>query len=244
MQHHPPQDSESYVHRSGRTGRAGRSGTAILLHSERERRSVGDLERRTGIRSAKQGPLPGPFLDLSWNLPVGIRFAKQGPPSVQTVMGAAAALVPRRIGTVDPRLLPYFEEAAAALLEGDDALQKVAAMCAVVAGQSSLSQHSLLTGEEHLKTLLVEATDGAPLEARRLQICRTPPHSALRPPHALPPLPPKLSRWGRAEDTGTTARVLRRRTGTVAAPPPDAGPRRGRLGRAARPLPQRRAVRR
>src|SRR5690606_6758256 len=33
-----PHDSESYVHRIGRTGRAGRSGTAILLATPRERR--------------------------------------------------------------------------------------------------------------------------------------------------------------------------------------------------------------
>jgi ATP-dependent RNA helicase DDX21 len=89
-----PNDSESYVHRSGRTGRAGRSGVAILLHSERERRDLSMLERRTGIR-----------------------FSKQGPPSVQTVMSAAAALVPKRIGLVDPKLLPYFTDAAREFLE-------------------------------------------------------------------------------------------------------------------------------
>jgi hypothetical protein len=36
-------------------------------------------------------------------------------------------------------------------------------MCAVVAGQSEFAQHSLLTGEENLKTLLVQATDLTPL---------------------------------------------------------------------------------
>jgi len=34
-------------------------------------------------------------------------------------------------------------------------------MCAVVAGQSTLSQHSLITGEENVKTLQLSATDGA-----------------------------------------------------------------------------------
>lgn len=91
-----PQDPESYVHRSGRTGRAGRAGVAILLHSERERRDLQNLERRTGIK-----------------------FGKQGPPSVQTVMSAAASLVPKRIDTVDSKLLPYFMEVAQELLEVD-----------------------------------------------------------------------------------------------------------------------------
>lgn len=42
-----PRDSESYVHRIGRTGRAGRSGKAILLVTPRERRSFGFVEKDT-----------------------------------------------------------------------------------------------------------------------------------------------------------------------------------------------------
>ncbi|WP_114418175.1 DEAD/DEAH box helicase [Marinospirillum perlucidum] len=44
----PPHDSESYVHRIGRTGRAGRSGTAILFVTPREKRLLFNLERSTG----------------------------------------------------------------------------------------------------------------------------------------------------------------------------------------------------
>lgn len=46
----PPHDSESYVHRIGRTGRAGRSGQAILFVGHRERRLLHNLERSTGQR--------------------------------------------------------------------------------------------------------------------------------------------------------------------------------------------------
>lgn len=42
-----PHDSESYVHRIGRTGRAGRSGEAILFVHPRERRSLKRLEEAT-----------------------------------------------------------------------------------------------------------------------------------------------------------------------------------------------------
>ncbi|ATC97260.1 DEAD/DEAH box helicase [Pseudoalteromonas tunicata] len=42
-----PHDSESYVHRIGRTGRAGREGEAILFASHREVRSLSRLERIT-----------------------------------------------------------------------------------------------------------------------------------------------------------------------------------------------------
>ena len=44
----PPSDSESYVHRIGRTGRAGRDGDAILFITPRERHLLRSLERATG----------------------------------------------------------------------------------------------------------------------------------------------------------------------------------------------------
>lgn len=45
-----PYDTESYVHRIGRTGRAGRSGEAILFVASRERRMLASIERATGQR--------------------------------------------------------------------------------------------------------------------------------------------------------------------------------------------------
>ncbi len=42
-----PTDSESYIHRIGRTGRAGRSGEAILFVSPRERHHLRSIERAT-----------------------------------------------------------------------------------------------------------------------------------------------------------------------------------------------------
>jgi len=42
-----PHDTESYVHRIGRTGRAGRKGDAILFVAPREKRLLGAIERAT-----------------------------------------------------------------------------------------------------------------------------------------------------------------------------------------------------
>ena len=42
-----PHDTESYVHRIGRTGRAGRKGDAILFVAPREKRMLNDIERAT-----------------------------------------------------------------------------------------------------------------------------------------------------------------------------------------------------
>jgi ATP-dependent RNA helicase DeaD len=45
-----PYDTESYVHRIGRTGRAGREGKALLFVTPRQRRMLRDIERFTGQR--------------------------------------------------------------------------------------------------------------------------------------------------------------------------------------------------
>ena len=45
-----PQDTESYVHRIGRTGRAGRSGAAIAFVRGREKRMLRDIEKATRQR--------------------------------------------------------------------------------------------------------------------------------------------------------------------------------------------------
>lgn len=55
-----PRDSESYVHRIGRTGRAGRSGKTILMMTPRDRRSFGFIEKDT---KTKIPMYPMPSLD-------------------------------------------------------------------------------------------------------------------------------------------------------------------------------------
>ena len=52
-----PHDSESYVHRIGRTGRAGRSGDAILFVTPRERHLLSSIERATR-QPITEMPLP------------------------------------------------------------------------------------------------------------------------------------------------------------------------------------------
>jgi ATP-dependent RNA helicase DeaD len=55
-----PHDTESYVHRIGRTGRAGKTGDAILFITPRERRMLGNIERAT---KQKIEPLTLPSTD-------------------------------------------------------------------------------------------------------------------------------------------------------------------------------------
>ena len=53
--HHP----DDYIHRIGRTGRAGRAGTAITIATPADSKSVTAIEKLTGMRIARQEPLPG-----------------------------------------------------------------------------------------------------------------------------------------------------------------------------------------
>ena len=43
-----PDDPQSYVHRSGRTGRAGREGVCCIMFNHHERQQLAELEKETG----------------------------------------------------------------------------------------------------------------------------------------------------------------------------------------------------
>ena len=51
-----PYDTETYVHRIGRTARAGREGDAILFISPREKRMLRSIEKATNMKQPKQSP--------------------------------------------------------------------------------------------------------------------------------------------------------------------------------------------
>ena len=133
-----PQDTESFVHRSGRTGRAGRPGTAIALHSEREEWMLKRLSKETGCA-----------------------FTRISPPSTSDVMTASARTAVEALKTVDDALLPYFTAAAEALIAQRGGASALAAALAVVAGHSEPPAcRSLLTGEEGVMTVRMLRTSG------------------------------------------------------------------------------------
>lgn len=45
-----PNNTETFVHRTGRTGRAGKKGSAILIYSQDQSRAVKIIEREVGSR--------------------------------------------------------------------------------------------------------------------------------------------------------------------------------------------------
>ena len=57
IQYEPPEDSEAYIHRSGRTGRAGATGTAITLVNPGERAALTRIGKQFSI-NLQEVPLP------------------------------------------------------------------------------------------------------------------------------------------------------------------------------------------
>jgi superfamily II DNA/RNA helicase len=134
VQYHLPQDPDSYVHRSGRTGRAGRTGTAIVMYGDRDGREMNGLERVTGVRFIER-PLPTPK-------------------EVQSASAKASADLVRH---VDPAAATTFQVEAERLFS-ELGLEALARALAKISGVSEpVKAASLLSGEEGLTTIILHA---------------------------------------------------------------------------------------
>lgn len=56
----PSQDNEAFLHRSGRTGRANKQGTAVVLFTDKEVRSLGFILKQTKVENAELVGAPPP----------------------------------------------------------------------------------------------------------------------------------------------------------------------------------------
>ncbi|WP_291429644.1 DEAD/DEAH box helicase [Deinococcus sp.] len=134
VQYHLPQDPESYVHRSGRTGRAGRTGTAIIMYGDREQREVIGLERVTGVRFIER-PLPTP----------------------KEVQAASARTSAEMVRKVDSGVAQTFQEEAERLFS-ELGLEALARALAKISGVTEpVKAASLLSGEEGQTTIILHA---------------------------------------------------------------------------------------
>jgi len=137
----PPSDSDTFVHRSGRTGRAGRNGTSILLYSDRESRRLENFE-----------------YDLNF------RFSKIGPPSRDEISSACATFAARRLDKVNddvvPAFLPHAKQILALEQENNDKgnVEELLARClAAISNRNVITSRSILTGEIDYQTLEIHA---------------------------------------------------------------------------------------
>merc|ERR1719218_320488 len=90
-----PQNSDSYVHRAGRTGRAGATGVSILMHSGRESRSLQRLEHAIGN---------------------GFKFQRHPAPTPSSVVEAAAKHAMASLPLVSDSVLEYLQPRASELV--------------------------------------------------------------------------------------------------------------------------------
>lgn len=120
-----PNDSETFVHRSGRTGRAGKIGAAILMFTGNQRRSVKTLERD-----------------------VGCRFEFISPPQIGEVLESSAQQVIATLQGVHPESIKYFLPTAQKMIE-ENGNESLAAALAHLSGFSKPpSSRSLLSHEQ------------------------------------------------------------------------------------------------
>lgn len=144
IQLEPPKDTESYIHRSGRTARAGKSGTCITFYNHRNEEFLSRVEQLAGIR-----------------------FEQVGIPSDADIQKAQSKDVLRRLEDVDPEVLPLFEEVADKLLEKHSNDPKMALKIALAFCSGHFKHHlptrSLLTGKEGFITIQMTVDQGRQL---------------------------------------------------------------------------------
>lgn len=133
VQYHLPQDHESYVHRSGRTGRAGRTGTAIVLYGDREQRELRNLEHATGVH-----------------------FIERPHPTPKEVREASARAAAGLVRSVESEFAQPFMAEAQALLE-ELGVEGIARALARISGAVQPERAvSLLSGEEGQVTVYLQ----------------------------------------------------------------------------------------
>eukprot|EP00586_Coscinodiscus_wailesii_P012373 CAMPEP_0172505138 /NCGR_PEP_ID=MMETSP1066-20121228/183934_1 /TAXON_ID=671091 /ORGANISM="Coscinodiscus wailesii, Strain CCMP2513" /LENGTH=851 /DNA_ID=CAMNT_0013281623 /DNA_START=357 /DNA_END=2909 /DNA_ORIENTATION=- len=132
----PPRNTDTYVHRSGRTGRAGQSGVSVMFFDNRESRDVVRIERDLGH---------------------GFQFDLMGPPSAKAALNAAAKTSAVACRSVSDETAKYFKDAAKTLLEEDDMEpEDIVAKCLAAIsrrGADDIQSRSLLTGEVGMVTV-------------------------------------------------------------------------------------------
>lgn len=125
-----PNDPETFVHRSGRTGRAGKEGTAILMFTNSQRRTVRSLERD-----------------------VGCKFEFANPPAIEEVLESSAEQVVVTLRGVHPESIEFFTPTAQKLIDEQGPGALAAALAQLSGFSHPPSSRSLINHEQGWVTL-------------------------------------------------------------------------------------------
>ena len=144
IQLNPPRDTDTYVHRSGRTGRAGAKGISVVLFQQNQARDIVRMEKSLGH---------------------GFKFELLGPPSTEAALNAAAKTSAVACRSVADETVGYFKDAANSLLASTDDPADIVARClaAIARRTVSVESRSLLTGEAGYSTVEMTNSRGRPI---------------------------------------------------------------------------------
>ena len=140
----PPKDTESYIHRSGRTARAGRSGVCITLFNHKNKEFLDRIEQMAGIKMTR--------------VPI---------PSEDDMIKAKTKDVLKKFKDVDAEVLSNFKETAQLMIKQYDGdFEK--ALCVTLAYASGHYKQanptkSLLTGRDNMVTIKMFVEQGKQL---------------------------------------------------------------------------------
>lgn len=128
-------DTDTYVHRSGRTGRAGRKGVCITLYKRQQSHLIKAIEHK-----------------------VSIKFQRVGVPQVADMVRSAAKHAVLALDGVEGEMLSVFEEQAAEYLQDHDPVKAMASALAVIGGYTEKqAPRSLLSAQEGFLAVMVSA---------------------------------------------------------------------------------------
>jgi len=141
VQFAPPRATDTYVHRSGRTGRAGKKGTSVLLFDQRQARDIVKIERGLGH---------------------GFKFELIGPPSSEAALVAASKTSAIACKGIPDETAEFFMESAQGLLAQGESAEAVVAKClaAISRRGQKIESRSLLTGELGFATVEMSNSKG------------------------------------------------------------------------------------
>ncbi len=205
-----PYDTESYVHRIGRTGRAGRKGEAILFIAPRERNMLRAIERAT--RQVIE-PMNLPTVDAVNSL----RIAKFKQRVVETVVRSDAKELRPIVEQLEAESgLPLIDIAAAlaALAQGATPL-----LLGGKAGRGEVTPGGATPG---VVTGVATQGGGRPYAPPRAQVLEHPPQRARpsEPPRSAEPRPdrappPETARTPRSKAAGSLMETFRIEVGSA-----------------------------
>ena len=149
IQIEPPKETETYIHRAGRTARAGASGTCITFYTNKTKSLIEDIEREAGIK-----------------------LQRIGVPQPEDVIRASANGILKNLEEVNKDVIPLFQDASSLLIKqcNGDAERALCMALAFISGhyKTALVARSLITGAERMLTIKLQHTQNGRLSVQNV----------------------------------------------------------------------------